>query len=97
MIGILSKIFGGSKSDKDVKKIQPVVVEINHFFNQFQSLSNDELRAKNMEFRERIQAHLVDIDKEIADKKAEADVDNAEDIQSRETIYNEVDKLVKKR
>ena len=97
MIGILSKLFGGSKSDKDVKKIQPVVAEINRFFSQLQSLSNDELRSKTLEFRARIQAHLTDIDKEIADKKAEAEVGAVDDIQSRETIYNEVDKLVKKR
>lgn len=97
MIGILSKLFGGSKSDKDVKKIQPVIAEINRFFNEFQSLSNDELRSKTAQFRQRIQAHLVDIDKEIADKKAEAEIENADDIQARETVYNDVDKLVKKR
>ena len=97
MIGILSKIFGGSKSDKDVKKLQPVVAEINAFYNQYSSLTNDELRNKTQEFRLRIQDHLSDIDKQIADKKAEADTDNVEDIQSREAIYNEVDKLIKKR
>jgi len=97
MIGILSKLFGGSKSDKDVKKIQPVVAEINRQYTALQTLSNDELRNKTVEFRERIQAHLTNIDQEIADKKAEAETDNEEDIQARETIYNEVDKLVKKR
>ena len=97
MIGILSKLFGGSKSDKDVKKIQPVVTEINRVYNELNSLSNDELRHKTVEFRERIQEHLADIDKEIAAKKEEADTDNVDDIQARETIYNEVDKLVKKR
>ena len=97
MIGLLSKIFGGSKSDKDVKKVQPAVAEINRFYTAYQSLSNDQLRNKTQEFRQRIQEHLADIDQQIADKKAEADSDNEEDIQSRETIYNEVDKLVKKR
>jgi len=97
MIGFLSKIFGGSKSDKDVNKIQPVVTEINRFYDQYQALSNDQLRNKTLEFRSRIQSHLADVDAQIAGKKAEADSDNAEDIQERETIYNEVDKLVKKR
>ena len=81
MIGILSKLFGGSKSDKDVKKIQPVVAEINQFFNSYQALSNDDLRNKTEEFRERIAAHLADIDQQIAAKKAEADADNEDDIQ----------------
>jgi preprotein translocase subunit SecA len=97
MIGILSKIFGGNKSDKDVKKLNPVVAEINQFYDEYQSLSNDQLRSKTQEFRQRIAEHLANIDQQIADKKAEAETDNAEDIQFREVIYNEVDKLVKKR
>ena len=97
MIGFLSKIFGGSKSDKDVKKIQPLVGEINGFYESYKTLSNDELRNKTQEFRGRIQEHLANIDQQIADKKAEADAENEDDIQSREAIYNEVDKLIKKR
>ncbi len=97
MIGFISKLFGGSKSDKDVKKIQPLVGEINRFFAEYQSLSNDQLRNKTQEFRQRIQEHLVDIDAQIAEKKAESEVGDVDDIQSREAIYNEVDKLVKKR
>ena len=97
MIGILSKIFGGNKSDKDVKKLNPVVAEVNRHFASYQQLSNDDLREKTQEFRYRISEHLKDIDKQIADKKAEAETDNEEDIQSREAIYNDVDKLIKKR
>ena len=97
MIGILSKIFGGSKSDKDVKRLQPIVAEVNRYFSSYQSLSNDELRGKTQEFRGRISAYLADIDREIAEKKAEGDSHDADDIQSRELVYNEVDKLVKKR
>ncbi len=97
MISFISKIFGGSKSDKDVKKIQPQVAEINKFYNDYQTISNDQLRNKTHEFRARIKEHLVDIDQQIADKKAEAEVGDAGDIQSREAIYNEADKLVKKR
>ncbi len=41
MLGFLSKIIGGSKSEKDVQKIQPLVGKINGFFQQYQSLSND--------------------------------------------------------
>jgi len=97
MIGFLSKIFGGSKSEKDVKQLNPTVAEINRYYAQWQSLSNDQLRDKTQEFRSRIKEHLADIDRQIADKKAESEVGDSEDIQSREAIYNEVDKLVKKR
>ena len=40
-------MFGGSKSEKDIKLIDPLVDEINEHFSSIQSLSNDELRAKS--------------------------------------------------
>jgi len=56
MLNILSKILGGNKSEKDVKKIEPQVAQINQFFEQYQSLSNDELRNKTNDFKQRIKA-----------------------------------------
>jgi len=97
MIGILSKIFGGSKSDKDVKRLEPIVKQINNIYSELHSLSNDQLRNKTVEFRQRIKEHLKDIDLEIAEKKAGSEAEHIDDIQARELIYNEVDKLVKKR
>ncbi|MFM8710059.1 MAG: hypothetical protein ACKOC7_02180, partial [Sphingomonadales bacterium] len=73
MLGYLSKIFGGSKSEKDVRKIEPLVGQINQFFTRYQQLSNDELRAKTTEFRDRIKNHLQAIDREIADKNLAAE------------------------
>ncbi len=46
MIGLLSKLFGGNKSQKDMKLILPIVDQINVHFKQYQSLSNDELIPK---------------------------------------------------
>ena len=73
MIGFISKIFGGSKSEKDVKTILPMVTKINQNFEAFQSLSNDELRNKTFEFRQRIREHLKDIDAEIAETNKRAE------------------------
>ena len=97
MIGFLSKLFGGSKSDKDVKRISPIVTEINRIYGELNALSNDQLRNKTQEFRQRIREHIKDMDAQIAAKKAEADKAGSEDPQSREAIYDEVDKLIKKR
>jgi preprotein translocase subunit SecA len=96
MIGFLSKIFGGSKSDKDVKRISPQVEAINAEYAKLTGLSNDELRGKTQEFRRIIQEHLVDIDAEIAAKRAEGEAMEAVE-QGREAIYEEVDKLIKRR
>jgi preprotein translocase subunit SecA len=73
MIGFLSKLFGGNKSDKDVKKILPVVQQINQHFASYASLNNDQLRHKTQEFRQRIQSHLSSIDETIATKNKQAE------------------------
>ena len=95
MAGFLSKLFGGNKSDKDVKKISPQVGTINGFFTQYQSLSNDELRNKTQEFRQRIQQYLALIDEEIKTKQITADELSVEAINEKDIIYQEVDKLKK--
>ncbi|MBL0145439.1 MAG: hypothetical protein IPP48_06430 [Chitinophagaceae bacterium] len=97
MLGIISKLFGGSKSEKDVKKIAPEVQKINQFFAQYQSLSNDELRNKTIEFRSRIAQHLTPINKQIEDKNQAAEDLPIEDINGRDAIYKEVDELKKEK
>ena len=97
MAGILSKLFGGNKSEKDVRKISPLVGEINKFFDQYQSLTNDELRNKTQEFQTRIQQHLSEIDAAIEAKKQEAESLTALDISGKDIIYQEVDRMKKDR
>jgi preprotein translocase subunit SecA len=97
MLGFISQIFGGSKSEKDVKKIQPYIGKINGFFASYQSLTNDELRGKTQEFRERIKAHLSKVDAEIAEKNKEAEELPFNDLVGKDNIYQEVDKLKKDR
>jgi len=97
MIGFISRLFGGNKSDKDVKKILPVVQGTNQHFTSYASISNDELRAKTQEFRQRIQAHLAPTDEAITLKNKEAEELPFNDLTGKDTIYQEVDKLKKDR
>src|SRR5450432_2807916 len=97
MSGLLSKLFGGNKSEKDVKIITPYVAKINAFFDEYQSLSNDELRGKTVAFRQRLKEHLTEIDNEINAKKAEAEQLDSADITGRDSIYQEVDAMAKDR
>ncbi|MFZ1329379.1 MAG: preprotein translocase subunit SecA, partial [Chitinophagaceae bacterium] len=97
MLGFISKIFGSSKSEKDVKKIEPYVGKINQFFASYQSLTNDQLRNKTQEFRQRIKEHLSEIDAEIAAKNTSAEELPFNDLMGKDTIYQEVDKLKKDR
>ncbi|MFP5039510.1 preprotein translocase subunit SecA [Parasediminibacterium sp. JCM 36343] len=97
MFSFISKLLGGNKSEKDVAEIKPLVVKINQHFQEYQSLSNDALRGKTVEFKARIKSHLQDIDAEIANKQQEADALPAEELHTKDTIYQEVDKLKKER
>ena len=97
MLGFLGKLLGGNKSEKDVKQIQPYVGQINQYFAQYQSLSNDELRAKTAEFRSRIQQHVSDIDGQINARKEEAENLPPEQLSEKDGIYQDVDKLRKER
>ncbi len=96
-MGFFSRIFGGSKSEKDVKSIMPLVSKINENFNAYQSLSNDQLRNKTHEFRQRIKDYLQGIDEEIevTNKKAEELPFN--DLTGKDAIYQQVDSLKKDR
>jgi len=48
-----TKIFG-SKHERDIKKLQPLVEQINTFYEEYETLSEEQLRAKTDEFKERI-------------------------------------------
>src|ERR1700694_3708501 len=97
MLGFISKMFGGSKSEKDVKLVLPAVGQINEFFNSFQSLTNDELRSKTNQFRQRIKDYLKDIDAEIAEANKKAEELPFTDLVGKDSIYQEVDNLKKDR
>jgi preprotein translocase subunit SecA len=53
-MAIFSKIFSGA-NDREIKKLQPIAEEINALEPEIQALSDDALRAKTIEFRERLQ------------------------------------------
>ncbi|MFZ9661882.1 MAG: preprotein translocase subunit SecA, partial [Chitinophagaceae bacterium] len=97
MMNFFAKIFGGSKSEKDVQRIRPVVVKVNEFFSEFQSLSNDQLRSKTQEFRQRIKDHLIGIDDEISQINQSADALAADDISGKDELYQKIDVLKKRR
>jgi preprotein translocase subunit SecA len=55
MRGLLSRIFGESV-DKDIKKIDPVVDEVNQLETEFEGMSDDKIRDLVADFRQRYEA-----------------------------------------
>ncbi len=72
---IFKTIFG-SKHERDVKKIAPIVEEVNEAFEKLPDLTDDELRQKTTSFRTRIKEETAELEKEIADlhEKLKGDV-----------------------
>ncbi|MEQ1553704.1 MAG: preprotein translocase subunit SecA [Ferruginibacter sp.] len=97
MLGFISKIFGGNKSEKDVKKIAPEVEKANKFFAEFANLSNDQLRNKTVEFKTRITDFLSEIDADIQLKKETAEKLDLTNIDGKDAIFKEIDELKKVR
>ncbi len=57
MIGIAKSVFKkvfGTKNDREIKKLQVLVDQINEHESSFQSLSDDELRAKTSEWQQKL-------------------------------------------
>jgi preprotein translocase subunit SecA len=97
MLGFFSKLFGGNKSEKDVKQLEPIIAKIKQFSDSIQSLSNDQLRNKTVEFKQRIKDYLKNIDAEIAGLKQDAEALPVHDMMGRDVAYQQIDKLIKDR
>lgn len=50
----LVKKIVGNKNDRDLKRLRPIVADINKLEESYQQLSVDELKAKTLEFQERL-------------------------------------------
>jgi preprotein translocase subunit SecA len=53
---VLEKLFGGTKHERDVRDIEPLVARINELHAGLERLTDDEIRGKTAEFRERLGA-----------------------------------------
>ena len=71
----LAKVFGTS-NEREVKRISPIVGQVNAFESRMQQLTDEQLRAKTDEFRKRIHERLDSIEDEterLAARKAVLD------------------------
>ncbi len=94
MLGLLKKILG-TKQERDMSRYEGAVAETNRYFEQYRSLTNDELRQKTLEFRQRIADYLRDIDAELARVNEQALEE--EDFNEKELLFKQVDELRKER
>ena len=92
----ISKVFG-SKAQSDLKKLEPVVGDVNSVFEDMSSMSSDELRGKSDEFRQRINDHIASVDEEINAIQSDIDNDPEMELHEKEEQYARIDQLKKDR
>lgn len=94
MLTFLKKFFG-TKSEKDIKSIQPQVDQILEIYPTLASLTNDQLRAKVDALKQKIQDAIKPQQTQIDEIKARVDSEFDMDLESKEALYKEVDKIEK--
>lgn len=89
IINSLLKVFLGDKSGKDLKRIIPIVEEINKHFNDLSSLKNDELRNKTNSFKKIISERTSELKNSIEElnNKISSEISNIE----KEDLFNQID------
>ena len=90
MLKLISKLVG-SKSDRDLKKLQPYVESVNAFDATLKAMSNDQLRSRTEAFK-------ASIAEATAETKASKDalyaqIDATPDYDAREPLYEQIEAL----
>jgi preprotein translocase subunit SecA len=93
MLTYIKKLFG-SKSDRDIKEVTPLLASIHKAYETISKLSTDELRAKTHEFKSRIEAYISTESTEIIELKEKIDSEDLEEIinvDEKERLYQQID------
>ncbi|MEI6347534.1 MAG: preprotein translocase subunit SecA [Bacteroidota bacterium] len=94
MASILQKLFG-TKSDKDIKSIRPILNKCIEVHKEIQHYTNDQLRAKTAEFKAKIAAYIQEEEQEISSIRERLDSEYDMDIEIKEDLYHSLEQLEK--
>lgn len=95
LLGKVLKTFLGSKKDRDIKELSPIIDKVAAVYPQLSSLTNDELRAKTTYFKEKIKDKTSTLENQIEELKQKIETDASLSISEKEKIYAEIDELDK--
>ena len=93
-MNILKKLFG-SKAERDVKAITPILNKILDEYKRIDTLDDDALRAESAALREQIAARTAKEEEEAAQIRQQLD-DVEIDVRTKEDLATRLDELVKK-
>lgn len=90
----ISKIFG-TKSDRDLKEIDPILNKILAEYPKLATISNDQLRAKTADFKKRIVESSAKEQAKVNEIRERIDNEATLTIEDKERLYLEIDTLEK--
>lgn len=96
MLKLIAKIFG-TKSDKDIKRMMPLVEETKKEGEKLISISNDQLRQRTLDIQAEINQKLKPIDDQLAGLHAQIADQPDREINEKEAIFNQIDAIEKDR
>ena len=93
-INNILQVFVGTKAQRDLSEVQPVVETIKTVYQEIVNLTNDELRNRSSELKIKIREYIRPDEEEINALKSKGESDDTP-VDEIETIYTQVDKLEK--
>ena len=96
MLKLIAKLFG-TKSEKDIKRIMPLVQQTKQEGDRLTSISNDELRAETKKIQEQINLDLKETDDRLAALHKNIADDPSLEINAKEALFQQIDKLEEER
>lgn len=95
MGNFLTKLFG-TKSDRDLKALQPFLARTQKVYEQVKEFSNDELRERTTLFKNHIAETIKEEETKIAAIKEKMEANYNMDVEEKEQLYKDIDELEKK-
>jgi preprotein translocase subunit SecA len=92
MLKLIQKLFG-SKSEKDIKRMMPLVEATKQEGTKLTGISLDELRMKTFDLRTELDKGLKPVDEQLAALHKQIADQPDLDINEKEAVFNQIDKL----
>ncbi len=89
MLNVIKKIFG-DKHEKAIRPLWPIVEEIKAEYEKIKELTDEQLKGKTQEFKEKLQSDTAEIRKNIEDLRSKLQSDEDFD---RQAAYDDLEKL----
>lgn len=95
MANFFTKLFG-TKSQRDLKQLNPILDKCLAAYDKIEKLSNDELRAKTADFKATIHSAIETEQKQVDELKERIDREFDMAVEEKQRIYTQIEDLEKK-